>query len=67
MLCCVCKDKPATLHLTWINHDQVQKLDFCEDCAEAKGVDAKDPACMNMTALMAEAASLQKSRQRDWL
>ena len=38
MLCCVCKEKPATVHLTEIKGDKVQKLDLCEACAKAKGV-----------------------------
>ena len=38
MLCCVCKEKPATVHLTEIKGDKVQKVDLCEACAKAKGV-----------------------------
>jgi len=38
MLCCVCKEKPATVHLTEINRDKVQKVDLCEACAKSKGV-----------------------------
>jgi protein arginine kinase activator len=41
MLCCVCKEKPATVHLTEIKGDKVQKVDLCEGCAQSKGV--KDP------------------------
>ncbi len=39
MQCCVCKEKPATVHLTQIVGEKVQKLDLCQDCAKAKGVD----------------------------
>ena len=42
MLCSICKEKPATVHLTQIVGDKMQKLDLCEDCAKAKGVN--DPA-----------------------
>jgi protein arginine kinase activator len=42
MQCCVCKEKPATVHLTQIVGDKMQKLDLCEECAKAKGVN--DPA-----------------------
>jgi protein arginine kinase activator len=39
MQCSICKEKPATVHLTQIVGDKMQKLDLCEDCAKAKGVD----------------------------
>jgi protein arginine kinase activator len=38
MLCCVCKEKTATVHLTQITGDKMQKVDLCEECAKAKGV-----------------------------
>jgi protein arginine kinase activator len=38
MLCCVCNEKPATVHLTEIKGDKVQKVDLCEACAKSKGV-----------------------------
>jgi len=38
MQCCVCKEKPATVHLTQIVGEKMQKLDLCEDCAKAKGI-----------------------------
>ncbi len=37
MLCCICKVKPATVHLTQIAGDKMQKVDLCEDCAKTKG------------------------------
>ena len=37
MLCCICKDKEATVHLTQIAGDKMQKVDLCEDCAKNKG------------------------------
>jgi protein arginine kinase activator len=46
----VCKEKPATVHLTQIVGDKVQKLDLCQDCAKAKGVD--DPTGFAMADLM---------------
>jgi protein arginine kinase activator len=42
MQCSICKEKPATVHLTQIVGEKMQKLDLCEDCAKAKGVN--DPA-----------------------
>jgi protein arginine kinase activator len=50
MLCCVCKEKPATVHLTQIVGDKMQKLDMCEDCAKAKGIN--DPTSFAMADLM---------------
>ena len=42
MLCCICKEKPATVHYTQIMGDKTQKVDLCESCAKSKG--ATDPA-----------------------
>lgn len=42
MQCSICKEKPATVHLTQIVGEKMQKLDLCEDCAKSKGVN--DPA-----------------------
>jgi protein arginine kinase activator len=38
MVCCICKEKPATVHLTHIEGDKMQKVDLCEECAKNKGV-----------------------------
>jgi protein arginine kinase activator len=37
----LCKQNPATVHLTEIVEDKVQKVDLCEDCAKQKGVKEK--------------------------
>ena len=50
MQCSVCKEKPATVHLTQIVGDKMQKLDLCDDCAKAKGMN--DPASFAMADLM---------------
>ena len=50
MLCCVCKEKPATVHLTQIAGDKMQKVDLCEDCAKQKGVN--DPAGFSLADLL---------------
>jgi protein arginine kinase activator len=50
MQCCVCKEKTATVHLTQIVGEKMQKLDLCEDCAKAKGVN--DPTSFAMADLM---------------
>jgi protein arginine kinase activator len=38
MLCCICKEKEATVHLTEIKGDKLHKVDLCDDCAKQKGV-----------------------------
>ena len=40
-MCCICKEKPATVHYTQIAGDKTQKVDLCESCAKSKG--ATDP------------------------
>ena len=34
MKCCVCKQEEATVHLTLIEGDKMQKVDLCNPCAE---------------------------------
>ena len=46
MLCTICKEKPATVHLTQIVGDKMQKLDLCEDCAKTKGIN--DPTSFGL-------------------
>ena len=50
MLCCVCKEKEATVHLTQIAGDKMQKVDLCEECAKHKGVN--DPAGFSLADLL---------------
>ena len=46
MQCSICKEKPATVHLTQIVGDKMQKLDLYEDCAKAKGIN--DPTSFSL-------------------
>jgi protein arginine kinase activator len=46
MQCSICKEKPATVHLTQIVGDKMQKLDLCEECAKAKGIN--DPTAFSL-------------------
>lgn len=50
MLCGICKEKEATVHLTQIAGDKVQKVDLCEDCAKTKGVN--DPTGFSLADLL---------------
>ncbi len=38
MLCYICKQNEATVHLAQIAEGKMQKLDLCETCAKEKGV-----------------------------
>jgi len=37
MLCNICKQNEATVHLTQIEGDKVKKVDLCEACSKEKG------------------------------
>src|SRR5882672_3425735 len=50
MLCCICKEKEATVHLTQIAGEKMQKVDLCEECAKSKGVN--DPAGFSLADLL---------------
>lgn len=61
MQCSICKEKPATVHLTQIVGDKMQKLDLCDDCAKAKGVN--DPAGFALADLMLGLGASQEIEQ----
>jgi protein arginine kinase activator len=50
MLCCICKEKEATVHYTQISGDKMQKVDLCEECAKTKGV--SDPVGFELADLL---------------
>ena len=50
MLCCICKEKEATVHLAQIDGDKMQKVDLCEECAKTKGVN--DPTGFSLADLL---------------
>jgi protein arginine kinase activator len=61
MLCCICKEKEATVHLTQIAGDKVQKVDLCEACAKHKGVN--DPAGFSLADLLLGLGASQEIEQ----
>ncbi len=61
MQCSICKEKPATVHLTQIVGEKMQKLDLCDDCAKAKGVN--DPAGFALADLMLGLGAAQEIEQ----
>jgi len=52
MLCCICKEKEATVHLTQIAGDKLQKVDLCPECAKSKGV--TDPTAFSLVGLLSD-------------
>lgn len=50
MLCNICKENDATVHLTEIIGDKMKKVDLCEACSKAKGV--SDPTGFAMADML---------------
>jgi protein arginine kinase activator len=61
MLCCICKEKEATVHLTQIAGDKMQKIDLCEECAKTKGVN--DPTGFSLADLLLGLGASQEIEQ----
>jgi len=61
MLCSICRAKEATVHLTQIAGEEIQKLDVCEDCAQQKGVN--DPAGFSLADLLLGLDGSQEIKQ----
>ena len=61
MLCCICKQKEAKVHLTQIVGDKMQKVDLCEECAKHKGVN--DPAGFSLADLLLGLGAAQEMEQ----
>ena len=50
MLCDICKKNVAKVHLTQIDGGKTKKVDLCEECSKAKGVD--DPTGFSLADLL---------------
>ena len=61
MLCCICKEKEATVHLTQIAGEKMQKVDLCEECAKTKGVN--DPTGFSLADLLLGLGASQEIEQ----
>ena len=61
MLCSICKEKEATVHLTEIKGDKMQKVDLCEECAKTKGVN--DPTGFSLADLLLGLGASQEIEQ----
>ncbi|HZL43587.1 MAG TPA: UvrB/UvrC motif-containing protein [Verrucomicrobiae bacterium] len=61
MLCSICKEREATVHLTQIAGDKMQKVDLCEECAKTKGVN--DPTGFSLADLLLGLGASQEIEQ----
>ena len=61
MMCCICKEREATVHLTQIAGDKMQKVDLCEECAKTKGVN--DPTGFSLADLLLGLGASQEIEQ----
>jgi protein arginine kinase activator len=61
MLCDICKQQPAKVHLTQLIDGKTKKVDLCEDCAKAKGVD--DPTGFSLADLLLGLGAAQEMEQ----
>lgn len=43
MICEICKEREATVHLTQVMDGSIKKMHLCEDCAAKSGVDTQGP------------------------
>ena len=63
MLCDICKEKEATVHLTQMVEGKTKKIDLCESCSKAKGVD--DPAGFSLADLLLGLGASQEMEESD--
>ncbi len=61
MLCDVCKQNVATVHLTQMVEGKTKKVDLCENCSKAKGVD--DPTGFSLADLLLGLGAAQEMEQ----
>jgi protein arginine kinase activator len=61
MLCDICKQNPATVHLTQLVDGKTKKVDLCETCSKEKGID--DPASFALADLLLGLGAAQELAQ----
>lgn len=61
MLCDICKQNVATVHLTQMVEGKTKKVDLCEACSKAKGVD--DPTGFSLADLLLGLGAAQEMDQ----
>ena len=63
MLCDICNNKEATVHLTQMVEGETKKIDLCEACSKEKGVD--DPAGFSLADLLLGLGASQQMEDAD--
>lgn len=61
MVCDICKQNVATVHLTQIIEGKTKKVDLCEACSKAKGFD--DPTGFSLADLLLGLGTAQEMEQ----
>ena len=61
MLCDLCKQNVATVHLSQLVEGKTKKIDLCETCSKAKGVD--DPAMFSIADMLLGLGAAQELEQ----
>src|SRR2546430_617145 len=61
MLCDICKQNVATVHLTQMVEGKTKKVDLCEACSKEKGVD--DPTGFSLADLLLGLGAAQEMAQ----
>ncbi len=61
MLCMICKQNEAKVHLTQMVEGKIKKVDLCEECSKAKGVD--DPTGFSLADLLLGLGASQEMAQ----
>ena len=61
MLCDICKQNVATVHLTQMVEGKTKKVDLCETCSKAKGVD--DPKGFSLADVLLGLGAAQELEQ----
>lgn len=61
MLCDICKQNVAKVHLTQIIEGKTKKVDLCEACSKAKGID--DPTGFSLADLLLGLGAAQQMEQ----
>ena len=63
MLCDICNNNEATVHLTQMVEGETKKIDLCESCSKEKGVD--DPAGFSLADLLLGLGASQQMEEAD--
>jgi len=61
MVCMICKQNEAKVHLTQMIEGKIKKVDLCEECSKAKGFD--DPTGFNLADLLLGLGASQEVAQ----